>query len=191
MAGRLLWLCHRASAASASAHTSGFYTTRDHARDLRDGALNVLINTGTSAAVAGVRQIANAYPEAFSLQTALILTRRQAQERAFPHLTPAQVAELLRDTRLRSINSNQQLAQVIIETIRDIERSLDTHGNLLWDCERQFKKIAGGKTETINTWRPKPEEALSAYLNHELDLRLNYRGIIMNREVVIRPTDAK
>jgi hypothetical protein len=172
-------------------HTSGFYADRDHARDLRGGALNILIDTGTVAAVAGIRRIASIYPEVASLQTALILARRQAQERAFPHLTPAQVAELLHDTRLRSINSNQQLAQVIIETLRDIERSLDTHGNLLWDCERKYVTIVDEKAETINTWRPKPEEALSAYLAHELGLRLNYRGIIMNREVVIRPTDAK
>jgi hypothetical protein len=46
------------------------------------------------------------------------------------------------------------------------------------------------KNSTTDEWRPKPEGALSSYLAHELKIRIGGRGAVVNREVLILPTNA-
>ena len=53
------------------------------------------------------------------------------------------------------------------------------------DKEAQLAADATG-----DLWQPKPESALSAYLAHELTLRLRGRGVAVNREVLIKPSNA-
>jgi hypothetical protein len=48
--------------------------------------------------------------------------------------------------------------------------------------------MPAGQKDT-DGWYPKLEYALQAYLTHELTIRLARRGVIVNREVMIRPTN--
>lgn len=163
----------------------------DVIRPARDQVLRSLIGRGAADAVRELQGLVSQYPTITPLKRALAAARRNCQEQSFPHLTPENVAELLRNPHWRNIHTNNQLALVIIDTLRQIEHDLQTHSNLLWDCERRTEHADDSESTEKETWRPKPEEALSAYINHELLLRLGSRGILMNREVQIRPTDAK
>ena len=73
---------------------------------------------------------------------------------------------------------------MVQETLDEVERDLPSHCELLWDRIPQKHDSAGE-----NRWMPKPEAALSAYLAHDLILRLHGRGLAVNREVLVRPTD--
>ncbi len=69
-----------------------------------------------------------------------------------------------------------------------INGDLPGHGELLWD--RLPKRVLPRGSTLGEAWLPKPEAAISAYLAHELSSRLDRRGLAVNREVLVRPTDA-
>jgi len=67
--------------------------------------------------------------------------------------------------------------------LHELQDDLPRTGQLLWD------QVAKRGAATI--WRPKPEAALSAFIAHELRLRLVGRGLAVHQEVLVKPTDAK
>ncbi|TQM32738.1 hypothetical protein [Nocardia bhagyanarayanae] len=95
----------------------------------------------------------------------------------------------------RVIRISADLLAVVHEALATIEHELPSHCELLWDRTpgvRRRNKKAGtdaDKQDVADVWRPKPEAALSAYIAHELTLRLAGDRIAVNREVLILPTD--
>ncbi|MEW2507923.1 hypothetical protein AB0878_46420 [Amycolatopsis sp. NPDC047767] len=159
--------------------------------DWRNAMLNVLSRRGTQESVLGIRSLVESFPNDLRLQAALVSARRQAQARATVLLKPQQVVELLADPGRRVIRTPLQLAKLLTEVLTEIERDLPTHSNLLWDCEREPKPTGSPKwARRPLVWRPKLEGALAAYLAHELTIRLVRRAVVINREVVVKPTDA-
>ncbi|WP_285505064.1 hypothetical protein [Actinokineospora sp. NBRC 105648] len=151
--------------------------------------LVVLADRGTPDTVHVLRSLVNDHPELLAIQAAVHQARRRAQAFAVTRLDPEQVTTLLRDRTRRVVNTATQLASVILETFDLIARDLHTHGNLLWDCERQPRLSDTAPNSALPlAWRPKPEGALGAYLAHELTLRLAGDRVVVNREVVIHPT---
>jgi hypothetical protein len=174
-------------------YKAGFHAVTDEHRihDWRNSMLSTLSQRATKEAILGIRALVQSFPDALEIQAALINARRRAQARDAVMLTPDQVSELLADPDRRIIRTAMQLAALLADTITHIQEDLDTHANLLWDCERQpVPADAPARTRRGLTWRPKPEGTLVAYLAHELDLRLQRRGIVINREVMVKPTDA-
>jgi hypothetical protein len=174
-------------------HKAGWHAVTDEHRihDWRNSMLSTLSQRATKQAILGIRALVQSFPDALEIQAALINARRRAQARDAVMLTPDQVLELLADPDRRIIRTAMQLAALLADTITHIQEDLDTHANLLWDCERQpVPADAPAGTRRGLTWRPKPEGTLVAYLAHELDLRLQRRGIVINREVMVKPTDA-
>lgn len=157
--------------------------------DWRRNTVSTLASHGTPEAVHQLRRLTDAHPERLDLRAALLDARRGAQAAAAGHLTPSQVTALLNDRTRRVVHTAAQLADVAIDTIGRIAADLHTHSNLLWDCERVVPKTASKGARRTSVWRPKPEGALSAYIAHELTLRLARSRIVVNREVVIHPTD--
>ncbi|WP_433261538.1 hypothetical protein ACQPZF_27095 [Actinosynnema sp. CS-041913] len=186
-----LWLADTCPPDTEADLTADFYVTGDQAvHEWRKRTLTLLSRRGTTESVRSVRKIVDRFPEDRTLRAALINARRQAQAAAAMLLTHDQVTTLLADPHRRVVRTAVELAEVLIDTIADIQRDLHTHSNLLWDCERVSElDETTGKSKQHRLWRPKREGALSAYIAHELLLRLQLRGIIVNREVMIRPTD--
>ena len=66
---------------------------------------------------------------------------------------------------------------------------LGGHDYLLWDGERdENARVSRRGAHRPLKWRPKPEGTLAAYLANQLTLRLANRRVLVNREVVVRPT---
>ncbi|WP_156757424.1 hypothetical protein [Actinokineospora pegani] len=164
---------------------SGFvvHTAAYEAHDWRGSIAAALAAYGTDDALSQLRALVTDFPDEFHLNTALQDARRQAHIRHSARLSPDHVNALLSDSTRRIVNDTAQLAQVLIDTLNDIQLDLHTHYNLLWDGQPIPK--SRGRYD----WRPKTEGQIGAYLTHELTLRLAQRGTIVNREVVIRPTD--
>lgn len=172
-------------------YRTGFVPRKQSIHDWRNALLAVLSRRGTRQAVRGIRSLVESFPDILGLQAALVAARRQAQTHATVLLNTEQVIALLADPNRRIIRTAMQLAELLIDTITEIGRDLDSHPNLLWDRERApaLKGSPKGTRRPV-VWRPKLEGGLASYIAHELDLRLARRAIVINREVVVKPTDA-
>lgn len=167
------------------------FVGREHkVHDWRRHTITTLAQRGTTASVLVLRDLVGAYPDLLGIQAALHEARRRDQVNGVARLEPDDISELFGDRTRRVVNTAAQLAGVVLDVLDEIQNDLHTHGNLLWDCER-VDRPAGAKPNSPRplTWRPKPEGTLGAYLTHELRQRLERRRVVVNREVVIRPTN--
>lgn len=166
---------HYPISAYPAKHGSGVVSPEEQFAGLRDLLLIHLGNIGTSAGCAELSRLAAFYP-AFSWIRQLeqkAFAKRRANE--WEPIDPKLLFEMARKPRSRWVESEEQLLEVIIESLMEFERRL--HGptplaDLLW-----------------NKSRPKQEESVSNWIASELRRDLSTNGIVLNREVVIRPTD--
>jgi energy-coupling factor transporter ATP-binding protein EcfA2 len=186
-----LWLA-RVYPPSTEVYTSGFaFSTRHYGHSWRDEMLAVMARRGTLEAIQGIRRIVDEFPEDLSIQAALIAARRSAQAQTAVLLRPKDITNLLEDPDRRIARTALQLAEIVVEVLGEVASDLDGHANLLWDCERLPRPEGAPRNRPRPVaWRPKSEGALAAYLAHELTTRIQRRRIVINREVVVRPTDA-
>jgi hypothetical protein len=169
------------------------------ARHWRDTVLRELAQRATRAAVFELARLAADFPDRLDIAASLRVARGGVQANAWSPPSPEQVAQLLSDVLRRLVRSTAELATLLLDTLAAIAADLPAHGELLWDRQPATRKRTGSRarppsaTTPANgeypkdTWRPKPEAALSAYLAHELTLRLTGRGVAVNREVLIQP----
>ncbi len=149
----------------------------EEARRWRDSALDVLATLGTDEAVDALIGLRDAFPERQFLVYCLVRARRSAAAERWRAPQPSDVAKLLDNATRRFARTDGELLEILLETLDQIGADLPQHGDLLWNHQAN-----GG-------WRPKYEYALQAYLAHELTLRLAGQGLIVNREVMVKPTD--
>jgi hypothetical protein len=129
-----------------------------------------------------------------AIAAALIAATRQYATATWEHVRLEDVTPVLRDRFRRIIRDSSDLLDVVYETLEHIAGELPSHCELLWDRTRGMPAKKGTTTTSAvaaipDTWRPKPEAALSAYIAHELNLRLAGHKISVNREVLILPTN--
>jgi hypothetical protein len=154
-----------------------FVGPEEEVRRWRDSIPEMLMIDGTPRAIDALVGLRDEYPGRQLLLYCLVRARRTAAAERWQPPQPADVAKLLDDASRRFARSDAELLDLLIEVLDQIGADLPNHGDLLWDHQAN-----GG-------WRPKNEYALQAYLTHELNLRLRRRGVIVNREVMIKPTD--
>jgi hypothetical protein len=177
-----------------------FVSREEAARLWRGAVLRELAQRGTRAAVAELTRLAGNFPDRLDIATSLLVARGGVQASAWSPPSPEQVARLLSDARRRLVRSTAELATLLGDTLAAIAEDLPAHGELLWDRQPAPRRRNASRTKPPNTstpasgeqpkedtWRPKPEAALSAYLAHELILRLTGRGVAVNREVLVQP----
>ncbi|MGX7829062.1 NACHT domain-containing protein [Actinokineospora sp. 24-640] len=164
-------------------------TADDRIRQWSHDILAELARRGTDDAIRGLRELTREHPDSQVYKGVLIVARRNHADSVSP-LRHTDVTTLLTDTARRIVNTTPQLAQLILDTLHDIQNDLHTHGNLLWDSERTPRPPGTTGHRPPPTWRPKPEGALAAYTTLQLTLRLQHHPVVINREVMIHPTDA-
>jgi hypothetical protein len=173
------------------------------ARHWRDTALRELAQRPTSAAVFELTKLTADFPDRLDIAASLLVARGGVQANAWSPPSPEQVARLLSNARRRLVRSTAELATLVQDTLAAIAADLPAHGELLWDRQPASRRRTRSRTNapgapasanrgqsTEDTWRPKPEAALSAYLAHEFTLRLTGRGVAVNREVLVLPRSA-
>lgn len=159
----------------------------EQARRWRDDLIAVLAAQGTDDAILELGRLASMHPERLLIRSALLRARIARFATAWIPPLPDEVARLLADVDRRLVRSDEELLQLVLRTLRTIERECRSHADLLWD--RVPKRFLAGRLNE-DGWLPKPEAALSGYVAHELTIRLHGRGMAVNREVLVRPTDA-
>jgi hypothetical protein len=195
------WLAHLFPPADDVLESGVHFVSReDAARLWRGTVLRELAQRGTRAAVAELTRLAGDFPDRLDVAASVLVARGGVQANAWSPPLPEQVARLLSDARRRLVRSTAELATLLGDTLAAIGQDLPAHGELLWDRQPAPRRRAASSTNPPSattpasgeqpkedTWRPKPEAALSAYLAHEFTLRLTDRGVAVNREVLVQP----
>jgi len=168
--------------------------TREQARQWRNALLGELSRRGTTESVLQLQTLTTQHPNQLSLNAALIAARTQFYASSRIRADLAELVQVLADPRRRIINTTSALLDVVVDALGAIAAVLEPHGELLWDRTPgkplSAKAKAQGEDVIADVWRPKPEAALCAYLAHVLQLRLGGRSVLVNREVLVQPTDA-
>ncbi|MEW2518628.1 NACHT domain-containing protein [Actinacidiphila alni] len=172
----------------------GWVSAAQEVRNWRDVILRELSQRATAEAIRELRRLTDQYPDRLAIAAALIAATRQYATATWEQVRLEDVTRVLRDRFRRIIRDSSDLLDVVYETLEHIADELPSHCELLWDRTRgKPAKKATATTSAVaavpDTWRPKPEAALSAYIAHELNLRLAGHKISVNREVLILPTN--
>lgn len=154
----------------------------------RNECLNELANRGTWAAMNELNGLVATDREALHVRAAYSRARMQFRARGWRPPNLRDLFELLADPERRIIRNEKELLQLVSETIEAVQRDINGHGQLLWDVLPGRNTV--GDVVLPEYWRPKNEAAVSEYLAHELKLRLVDRVLAINREVLVKPTNA-
>jgi hypothetical protein len=155
---------------------------RDDIARWRSMLLTSLMNLGTSAALEAIRHAIKALPNERYLPRALREAGAKWREHTWRPITTPQLLVLARDIESRFVDNAVQLAGVVEESLTRFQALLRGETPLvqfLWNEQR---------SGTTTRHRPKTENQMSDLIKVFLDLDLRRRGIIVNREVQIRPT---
>lgn len=195
-----LWLCE-ALPQSDDVNVRGahFVGSREDAQRLRGHTLDTISQRSTRT-ILDLLRAAIRHDDAIELVSAERKVRAQLAEISWMAPTVADLAELINDSTRRLVRSDNELARLLIETLQDIAGKIPAHGELLWDRvpavimapikRNNIRLGCAGSEQDAEYWSPKPESALSAYLANQLELRLVDRRVVVNREVLIKPTNA-
>jgi hypothetical protein len=150
---------------------------RDSVAQLRDGVLTYLVNRGTEKGVAVIRRVVTQLSDLTWLVYQLLEAEQIMRTKTWAPLSPVEIVRVTESPRGLLVQSAQQLADVLVDALRNYEREL--HGEQtpvrgLWDRQ------GGGPA-----FRPVDENALSDDVRHFLSRNLVENGIILNREVEI------
>jgi hypothetical protein len=169
-------------------YRDGFQGPEVSAWQWRDQILNLLSRRETEQAVVILDELRKEQPERLIIYSCLMLARSLVFAAAWSPPRPEELASFLADSTRRLVRSEHELAELVIEILSAIQKDLPGHSELLWDRLPRMTVPDGSQLD--DQWQPKPEAALSAYLAHELSLRLRGRGVAVGREVLVQPTDA-
>jgi hypothetical protein len=153
-------------------------TPRDSVASWRDDVLSYLVNRGTLTALSALIHIAQRLPQASDWTYVLMQAREITSRKTWKPFEPKQLLEITRNPNSRLIRNNQQLLEVVCESLERLDQRLQGEtpvAQFLWN-EREDGK-----------YQPKLEERLSDFVKWHLDLDLKGSGLILNREVDIRP----
>ena len=150
---------------------------RDDAATLRDRMIRLLASRGTWTAVDQLRRITVELSNLALPRSLLLVAEEDALRTTWtPLIQTQEVLRVFRDQRLRIVRSNDQLLDLIVESLGRLQYELQHTGSVadLWsECGKGHQTL----------YRPKRELAISDYVKRFLDRDLNQFSISSNREV--------
>ena len=153
------------------------YGLKENISEWRDGVMGHLRNRGTFEACRQIERIADEMPELREeLKWTLYQARAEARRRTWFPPEPRHVLELAARPGTRLVQNGDQLLTVLVESLGRLEEKLQGETPMapaLWNQ-------AGGSQ------RPKDEDWFTDYVKQHLVEDLRGRGLVLNREVVIR-----
>ncbi len=162
-------------------HGSGTVTQAEQIAGSRDHLLMHLGRIGTSGSCEQLARLAQDYPQ-FSwvrqLERQAFANRRKNE---WQPIDPKLLFQMPRSPHSRWVESEPQLLGVILDSLERCEERLqgtNPLARMLWDDAAKSKKPT-----------PKQEDAVSDWVTSELRRDLQAQGIVLNREVVVRPAD--
>lgn len=172
------WLVAQYPPAEDPVRRGGSIGTRERLADWRDSIVTYLRDQGTTEAMAALRQLRDRFPEVSWLKWSVIEAEENLHRHTWIPPSPDHVLQLATNNTKRLIESGSELVDVIIESLGRLEARLTGETSAVRDIWDKTEKGA---------FRPIDENAFSDYVKRFLDDDLRQRGIVLNREVEIRP----
>lgn len=160
-------------------------TPRDQIVQLRDTLLNSLSTKGSLPSVRALEDLLDRHPGATTVQAQLRLARESFRKNYWLPIRPAALLELANEPVRRYVRSTGDLLEVIVESLERLNTRLQGEtplAPLLWN-----EVQAEHRRRDSVIWTPRSEERLSDLVRWHLENDLTVRGLILNREVQIRP----
>lgn len=149
----------------------------------QDAVLSDLRDRGTVEACRQIQRVAEKRPDLWdSLKWTLYAAGAETRRRTWLAPRAEQVLDLVAKRGTRLVQNGDQLLEVVIESLRRLEAKLQSETPAAPDL---WNKRDDG------TYRPKDEEAFSDYVKRHLQEDLQGKGVVVNREVVIRRGEGK
>ncbi len=172
-----LWLTREYPPRKDPQHEGGFTPdTRDNVSSWRSRCLDSLKRKGTRAACDALRRLAAALPEQSYLPTLVVEAESVRRQKSWRPTPVATLRQLLTDRSRRQVRSETELADVIVESLEQLQAKL------------QGETPAAFDLWNTSPYKPKTENECSSYIARYLRDELKNRGVILAREVEIRPT---
>lgn len=161
---------------------SGWVSPEERVRSLRRGLLAQLAERAEDDDLSVLTGLVSEFPNSVEVRASLVHARSKAQADSWHPSTTSELSRMFADGSRRLVRNERELAVVVCATLREIETHLDAHGEFLWDRRN---------SDGTDLWRPKYESSLCAYFASQLELRIGSAGVIVNREVLVKPTNAR
>jgi hypothetical protein len=186
---------------------------------LRDSLLRQLIDRGTPEACDAIQRIMTQLPGLDWMKWHLQEAQAIARRKTWVPPQPEEIIKLTGDRRRRLVQNGEQLLEAVIDSLARLEEKLqgetpavfDLWSEIKWhqikklvDALQKLVKAKDRKSipDSANPWKmltpkelnrkvyvPKDENGLSNYVKRHLEEDLRDRGIVVNREVEIRPSE--
>lgn len=160
---------------------------REEVADFRDRIPRFLARIGTQEAYDEFENLIKKFPDIQWLANLKHEANTNLRRNTWSSPLPSQILSLLTDPKNRQVENGEQLLDLLIESLNRLEQELqgETPSVLfLWN-EWPIKDSEG---KTSNIFRPKSENRLSDFVKLHLIRDIKDQGLIINREVEIRPT---
>ncbi len=164
----------------------------------REKLLQLLKERGTKEACHALERIVLQAGEQDQSRMQQILLEAQTlmRRRTWLPYRPAYLLEVIANSHVRLVQNAEQLFEVVIESLRRLEASFRDETPAwrdVWDrlpgTSSRTPTAKRGRKRPAFVYRPIGENEFSDYVKRHLQADLVSRGIIANREVVIRPDE--
>ncbi len=162
----------------------------------RDTLLGYLKERGTFQACDAIRRIAREVPELvdqLTLKWVLLEAENLARRRTWRPYSPEEILRVVNDSQLRLVQNGEQLLEVVIESLKRLEAKFHDETPAWRDVWDRIPVASGEQNAKGKSrkrleyeYRPIDENDFSDYIKRHLEGDLRQKGVIANREVVIR-----
>lgn len=160
-------------------------STRETTGHWRNSLLTMLKDRGTIEACENIERIMRELPELTGLKWALLEAQDLARRNNWKPLEPKYIYLIIGDKQKRLVQNGEQLLEVIKESLSRFEHKLHDETPAVRDLWNEPRYTDDqGRRHVVYT--PKEEEGFSDVVKRHLDADLRERGVVVNREVVIR-----
>lgn len=161
-------------------------TQREEVGYFRNSIPQFLARVGTKDAFDELKQIVAGFPEVQWLRSVLQEADLTLRRNTWHAPDPQVILCLLSSSENRQVENGEQLLDILCESLSRLEIELQAEtpsAIFLWN---EWPCIDGGPSS--KKYRPKEENRLSDFIKLHLKRDIKDRGIVINREVEIRPT---
>ena len=145
--------------------------------------LNHLKERGTPEAVEAIKRISQELPEQDWLKWTIMEAQYVARRETWTPPKPDYILRMARDQQKRLVESGDELLNILIESLKQLEKLLQDETPASRDIWDRVEKKPNKK------YRPIDEEEFSDYVARYLNETLRQRGVVIGREVRIHRGD--
>jgi hypothetical protein len=154
----------------------------EQAQHWRDTVIDNLTRRGTSEAAILLTELAAKHPQLPWLVDKIRIAEEREREQQWAPVLPEELAKLFANSHTRLVRDGADLSSLVVDALVTAGSRLARTGQLLWNSHL---------VKGIEVWRPKSEPDVSSWLAEQLTIELVNSGVVVNREVLVRPTTTR